>query len=209
MDLRPENIFNNDEYIVIDKARFENFNELNIDLTNKTILELGCGIGNHTEFLLSKNPNKLICIEGREENFLLHKNRFSDNDKVVSILQDLDKTYATDVNFDIIYNYGLLYHLRNPFEFLIDISKINHKDMILETCVELYGYDNKIIESNLSPSQSINGVGSRPNLKILFDKLKDLYEDVFYPKQPNHIAYNFESKYPLKRIVLICKNKLV
>jgi len=206
----PLEIFNNNEYKEADRVRFDNFNELNIDFNDKTILELGSGIGNHTDFILTKNPRKIVSIEGQLCNFeILHK-KFKDNDKVETIHHDLELPYpALSYYFDWVYNYGLLYHLKNPFESIDYLKDLQHTNMILETCIDFSGEENNIEEGN-TPSQALNRIGSRPNKDILFDKLKTIYENVYYPLQPKHEwfdIYNEKKDSLLKRVVIICKNK--
>ena len=197
--LHPLTIFNNDEYNLMDKVRFDNFNTLDIDFKDKTILELGSGIGNHTDFLLSHNPKMILSIEGRPENYQILKDKFKGHKKVITVLHDLEKPFEIiDQSFDWIYNYGLLYHLKNPFEAIDYLKGIDHENMILETCIDISGYENNIIEGN-SPSQALNGIGSRPNMDKLIDKLLTIYQDVQIPKQPKHHYYE-----QFKRIVLIC-----
>ena len=67
--MTSEEIFNDQSYLGFDQVRFDNFNELNIDFKNKKILELGSGIGNHTDFLLTKKPKFIVSVEGLKENF--------------------------------------------------------------------------------------------------------------------------------------------
>jgi hypothetical protein len=206
----PLEIFNNNEYQEVDRVRFDNFNELNLDFNDKIILELGSGIGNHTDFLLTKNPRKIISIEGRFENYQILKEKFKKNDKVEPLYHDLELPYPNlYASFDWIYNYGLLYHLKNPFESIDYLKEIPHKNMILETCIDLYGGENNLEEGD-TPSQALNRIGSRPNKYMLFDKLKTIYENVYYPVQPKHDLYdiyNEENNSLLKRIVIVCENK--
>jgi len=204
--MTPEEVFNDETYLGFDQVRFDNFNELNIDFKNKKILELGSGIGNHTDFLLTKKPKVIVSVEGLKENFDVLEERFKRKKSVFCILHDLENPFTHDWHFDWIYNYGLLYHLKNPFEFVKNLKDINHDNMILETCIEFSGDENILHESN-HQSQSLNGIGSRPNLYRLVEELKKIYSIVFYPKQPDHVWFNIHSVPPpiLKRIVIICK----
>jgi 2-polyprenyl-3-methyl-5-hydroxy-6-metoxy-1,4-benzoquinol methylase len=191
----------------IDNIRFEHFDTLGIDFKDKTILELGAGIGNHTKFLLSKMPKKIIAVEGREDNLEVLAKRFLNDKNITPVLFDLEKTMSfPDEKFDWIYNYGLLYHLKNPFEFIKSLSSINHNAMILETCIELKG-DENVLEEGVHQSQALSGKGSRPNLYKLVDLLKKYYSKVYYPTQPTCGFYDIhhEPAYDLKRIVIICE----
>lgn len=206
----PIEIFNNIEYQEADRVRFDNFNDLKIDFNDKTILELGSGIGNHTDFILTKNPKKIVSIEGQLCNFEILQNKFKKNKKVETIHHDLELPYPnfSDV-FDWVYNYGLLYHLKNPFESIDYLKDLPHRNMVLETCIDLCGGENNLEEGN-TPSQALNRIGSRPNKYMLFDKLKMIYSNVYYPVQPIHEwydIYNEENNALLKRVVIICENK--
>lgn len=203
-----EEPFNTINYKRIDLARFNHFNALNIDFQDKIILELGAGIGNHTEFILSKNPNKIYSIEGREENISILKEKFRNNDKVIAIIADLDKHIPKfDTKIDWIYNYGLLYHLNKPFEFIEKLKSYSHTNMVLETCISLTGETNNVHEHSGS-TQSLNNLGSRPNANLLVEKLKEVYRDVVIPTtMPNHEEFDLSRNIGLKRTVVICRIK--
>lgn len=208
MEMTPKEVFDDVSYVGFDKVRFENFDKLNIDFKNKNILELGSGIGNHTKFLLTKKPKCIVSIEGREDNFEVLKKTIKSK-AVKNVLHDLEKPIPDfDMKFDWIYNYGLLYHLKNPFEFIDNLSKVNHENMILETCIELHGDENNLNEG-VHQSQALSGIGSRPNLYKLVEKLNSIYEQVYYPEQPKHGWFDIHSDPApiLKRIVIICINK--
>lgn len=209
MNTTSKDIFDDEVYLRFDQVRFDNFDTLKIDFKNKNILELGSGIGNHTDFILSKKPKNIVSIEGREENYKLLEEKFKGNKVVKPLLHDLEKPLPTFLKkFDWVYNYGLLYHLKNPFDLIDDLKKLNHSNMILETCIELDGDENNLNEG-AHQSQALNGLGSRPNLYKLIEKLSLIYEKVFYPEQPNHHWFNIHSTPApvLKRIVIICQNK--
>lgn len=209
----PEEIFNETFYKNFDKVRFEHFNTLGIDFKDMRILELGAGIGNHTEFLITKNPKQILAIEGRKENYDILKDRFVKHHGLVAAYQfDLDNDIMFDTQyFDWIYNYGILYHLKKPFDFIKNLSNVPHTNMILETCVELDGDENNLAEGD-TPSQALNRVGSRPNMYKVIDELKKIYEKVTVPEnQPKHQwfdIHNTEIDHVLKRVVIICENKL-
>jgi 2-O-methyltransferase len=214
----PEQIFNDEGYVSFDKVRFEHFDTIGIDFKGKNILELGSGIGNHTKFLMSKKPKFIMSIEGRQDNFNVLKETVKSKNKGIFFtkknisceLLDLENQLPDfGIKFDWIYNYGTLYHLKNPFEFIANLANVNHDNMILESCIELDGDVNNLDEDS-SQSQSLSGIGSRPNLYRLVEELKKIYKDVYYPEQPKHHWFDIHNTVnppTLKRIVIICKNK--
>lgn len=203
------NPFNFDHYKKIDLARFNHFDTLNIDFKDQIVLELGAGIGNHTEFILSKNPKKVYALEGRQENISILTERFKKNKKIVAAVADLDKPMPQfNTMIDWIYNYGLLYHLTKPFDFIDRLKLYPHKNMILETCISLDGETNNVYEPE-DPTQALQNLGSRPNIDILLKKLKEVYQEVFIPpNMPNHSHFDLNSGDTLKRVVVVCSAKI-
>ena len=132
------------------------------------------------------------------------------NDKVVKTLHfDLEKPYPKfNKHFDWVYNYGLLYHLKNPFEALDYLKDLPHSNMILETCFLFDGKENNVFEGEVL-TQAVSGYGSRPNINLVMDKLLEIYDTVLKPTQPSHIWYNKNEsdESVLYRVVIICENK--
>jgi SAM-dependent methyltransferase len=213
----PEQMFNDKKSLDFDNVRFKHFDYMNIYLKDKTVLELGAGIGNHTKFLKEKMPRKIVSVEGRADNLEILKKRFLSPDgktkitptyNVVPVLHDLEKPMSfPDEKFDWIYNYGLLHHLKNPFKFIKSLSSINHDAMVLETRVELTGGEN-VSDEPTHKSNSLKGKCSRPNLDKLIELLKTIYSNVSCSEQqPEHDWYDIHDGYSYgqKRIVIICK----
>ena len=104
---------------------------LGLDLRNKSVLELGAGVGDHTQFWLDRSCN-VLAVEGREENVIEFRKRFP---QVQMTQFDLDSDYWPFDNYQIIYAYGVLYHLKDP------IMSLNHwaagctELLLLETIV--------------------------------------------------------------------------
>src|SRR5437870_2171853 len=105
------NSFSNYWYIRHNQRRQEHLASLNLDLFDKTVLEVGAGIGDHSSFWVDRSC-KLLITEARIENLNLIKERFPD-EQVQQL--NLDDHYLPDNlgHFDIVYCYGLLYHLKN------------------------------------------------------------------------------------------------
>ena len=61
-----DNNFFDARYQLHNIARLSHLNDLNLDLDNKSVLELGAGIGDHTLFYLYRG-GQVTPIEGRQE----------------------------------------------------------------------------------------------------------------------------------------------
>ncbi|RXJ85290.1 FkbM family methyltransferase [Arcobacter sp. CECT 8985] len=191
MNKKPEDQFKSNHYQRHNEARFNHLESLSIDFNDKTVLELGAGIGDHTEFLLSLGVKNITSLEGRKENFDILQERFKSNEKVKPLLYNLDLDSHNNLNekFDIVYCYGLLYHISKPKELIEFLAEHTKEILLLETCVsyESNNASNIVEEDKESFSQSVTGYGCRPARNWLFDELKKNYEYVYMPiTQPDH-----------------------
>src|ERR1700737_4192659 len=76
-------------------------------------------------------------------------------------------------SFDVIYCYGVLYHLRTPAEAIDFIAAHCSGLLLLETCVS-FGSEldpHLVNEHPDKPSQAISGVGCRPTRNWVFTEL--------------------------------------
>ena len=77
-----------------------------INISNKTILEIGPGTGNLTSYILKKNPKKLFVIEKDYELSRGLKNKF--NDKITVINDDVLKIDETKLFKEVVTVFGNL-----------------------------------------------------------------------------------------------------
>lgn len=192
-------------------ARLKHLDSLGLDLYNKSVIEFGAGIGDHTYFYLLKNC-EVFSTDARPELVEMIQRRFGNKTMVLNIENEIDKIYMLP-KFDIIHCYGILYHINNPEEFLRAL-KGKGSLLLLETCVssDFVIDDNYIVDENKSSStQAISGKGSRPTRGWIYNLLKEIYPFVYIPKtQPDHPEFpkdwTIDFKNPredLKRAVFI------
>lgn len=177
--------------------RQEHLASLGLDLHDRAVLEVGAGVGDHTTFFLDRGCT-VLSTEPRPENCEI----FSETMKQY-LIEGYDKVrnchlYQGDVEslhnaikepFDIIYCYGLLYHVENPAEVLAILARYCRGLFLLETCVSYGDHEsvNPISEPQSDPSQSFHGNGCRPTRPWIFNRLKTLFPQVYVPKtQPAH-----------------------
>ncbi|MBN1881348.1 MAG: class I SAM-dependent methyltransferase [Deltaproteobacteria bacterium] len=183
------NPFERAHYQKINNARMEHLLSLNLPIEGRSVLELGAGIGDLSPFFIDRAHDILI-IEGRSENIDILQKRYEKSEfPHVDIVQmDLDWAGREDIDgYDIVFCYGLLYHLKDPIKFLDWVVVHCNQYMILETCVSTCGDVNNLSENKGDITQSLNGIGCRPGRRWLFEELKKRFRYVYTPyTQPNH-----------------------
>jgi len=164
-------------------------------------------MGDHTSFFLGRSC-EVVATEGRLQNIEILRSRYPD---IETIQLDLDTSdLKIDREFDIVYCYGLLYHLQKPNQAIEFMASSCQNMLLLETCVS-FGEEEAINfceEQADFPSQAISGNGCRPTRKWLYNQLKQYFEFVYMPMtQPNHeqfpIDWTLYSSETLTRSVFI------
>ena len=185
----PVNVFQSDDYQRHNQRRLEHLASLRLNLGHQTVLEVGAGIGDHTQFFLDRQC-QVTSLEARADNLAILQARFP---QVQAILLDLDAPDANDSAglplFDIVYCYGLLYHLAQPAAGLQWMAQHCQHLLLLETCVQVGEAEqiNLCSENIADPTQSFSGQGCRPSRSWVYGQLKQHFEFVYLPTtQPNH-----------------------
>lgn len=178
--------FTNDEYQRHNRRRQEHLASLALPLVNKTVLEVGAGIGDHTSFFLDRQC-RVTVTDARDENLNCVRSRFP---SVESRVIDLEKDTPSDLlPHDIVYAYGVIYHLSEPGHTLARIADLTAEILLIETCVSFGAHEavNPIFENTVDPTQAAHGIGCRPTRLWLFNALKRLLPYVYVPlTQPWH-----------------------
>jgi hypothetical protein len=193
----PTKAFLSYHYLRHNQRRQEHLASLGLDIAGSTVLEVGAGIGDHTSFFLDRGC-QVVSTEARPENLKILHARYSDLE--VRHL-DLDCPHDTGINglFDIVYCYGLLYHLKKPNEAIEFMAHHCRRMLLLETCVSFDGGEsiNLCREPVENPTQSASGQGCRPTRKWVFSHLKRHFEFVYMPiTQPNHEEFPLDWTVP-------------
>jgi hypothetical protein len=150
------------------------------------VLEIGAGIGDHTSFFLDRGC-KVTATDARPENIAIIARRFPD---IQTTVFDLDGPVPESlVPHEVVYAYGILYHLRNPLAALGVMASLCSNMLLLETCVS-YGEEaviNPVSEDSADVTQSVWGQGCRPTRAWVFQALHGLFPYVYLTRtQPWH-----------------------
>ena len=181
-------------YMRHNQRRQEHLATLGLDLRDQSVLELGAGVGDHTTFFLDRNC-RVVSVEARVENcrFFLDSFRSAGyKGKVELEIVHCDVEHLADqiqANFDIVYCYGLLYHLEDPAACIEAMADRCTGTLLLETMVS-FGEEeaiNPVTERQDAVTQSAHGRGCRPTRPWIFARLGERFEHVYVPRtQPAH-----------------------
>lgn len=182
-------VFDYSESLKINDARLSHLASLGLALNNKTVLEVGSGIGLLTYFFEDRNCS-VVSIDARLEN--VNENLRRHPNRKVS-LADLNIKNSLDVfgKFDVVFCYGVLYHTPDPAQVIADMASVCNGMLLIETCV--WSCDNGLantVKEGPYLDQSICGVGCRPARDWLFSELCKYFPFVYVSAgQPDHVEF--------------------
>lgn len=181
----------------VHKARMEHLESLQLDLTGKRVLEVGAGIGLLTEFFEKKNCS-ILSIEGREENVKEFQRKFPHR-RIEQL--DLETDCLPQEEFDIVFAYGILYHLTIPEKVLEKLSSVCKEVILLDACICLGDtIDVILVKEPPSMNQSLRGMGCRPTRPWVMDKLKKYWGYAYVSRtQPRHYESELNWIIPILR----------
>ena len=127
------NAFQGAYYQQHNHARQQHLASLDLPIQGRSVLELGAGIGDHTDFFLQRECH-VLASDAREEVIAAFKNRYP---LVPAHVLDLDNPPERYFHADIVYAYGILYHLKSPAKSIEWMARHANELLLLETCVQL------------------------------------------------------------------------
>jgi hypothetical protein len=196
------NQFHNQHYRSHNSARLHHLASLNLPLSDRSVLEPGAGIGDHTLFYLERGCH-VTAIEPRPENcaaFRKHLERVTPGASARWQLIQGDVYQADTLGaFNIIHCYGLLYHLAKPGPALRMLAAHCDDILVLETCVSFGDepLENIVFEPKEDLSQAVEGIGSRPTRPWVWRVLQECFPHVYTTAtQPNHPEFPTDWRRP-------------
>lgn len=106
-----------------------------VDLSQQTVLEIGCFEGIHT-ISLCKLAKEVIAIDSRIENVVktMIRSNFFDCYPKVSVCNVEEKGHLFDaLKADFCHHFGVLYHLKNPISHILALGKNIKNGIFLDT----------------------------------------------------------------------------
>jgi 2-polyprenyl-3-methyl-5-hydroxy-6-metoxy-1,4-benzoquinol methylase len=218
--------FQSRNYQAINTARLRHLSGLPINLKNQSVLELGSGPGDITALFLDQNCC-ITSIDARPENIREASLRHQPSKQWNGFVYELPQIISPfKTSYDIVIAYGILYHLEDPLSLLRAVAAMQPRNFVLETCVtpetaprlgpqqQLYPL-HRCSELATDGSQSVTGVGCRPDRRWLWKTLQTLFDYVYCcTHQPHHPEFplNWRSDaisnvQGLTRMIFICSSE--
>jgi 2-polyprenyl-3-methyl-5-hydroxy-6-metoxy-1,4-benzoquinol methylase len=199
----PAGVFHAPFYIRHNQRRLEHLASLGLDLVNKTVLEPGAGMGDHSLFYLDRGCT-VTSLEPRAENIESLRSNISSSltsakNKQVLVEGDVSALAGMAETFDVVHSYGLLYHLSDPAKSISLFAARCRGLLCLETCVSM-GKEfslNPVAEPFENPTQAFEGTGCRPTRPWVMRELKKYFQFVYVPRtQPAHDEFPLDWSKP-------------
>ena len=167
----------------INRARLAHLQSLGLPLEGKRVLDVGCGVGHLAQFFL-RHGCEVVCVDGREENIVSLRARYPGLEGHVADVQT--DPLARFGKFDVVFCYGLLYHLANPLAGLHNLASVCQELLLLETLVcdhsqpILY-----LVDEPKTYNQALDFLACRPSPSYVTMALNRVgFPYVYAPEQP-------------------------
>jgi SAM-dependent methyltransferase len=193
-ETRPEGggieCFDTDAAQRINRARLDHLASLGLPLDGCTVLEVGAGVGHLTSFFVDRGC-RIVATEARVENVAELRRRLPTVDVRPA---DVEEKLTALGRFDVVFCYGLLYHLENPLRALRNMAEICDQFLLIETMV----CDSRLAvmrleDETLSVNQALRGLAHRPSPAYLATALNRVGFDHVYlaTDPPDYPDYHF------------------
>jgi len=187
----PPPLFDQPFYEAITEARLAHLATLELPIEGRSVIDIGCGIGRLSEFFAERRC-EVLCVDGRQENISRLREVYPGRRAAVV---DVEQDSLTELGeHDIVFCYGLLYHLADPFAFIRRAAGICRETMLIETCVvdaleELV----LLVEDPDDATQALSRIASRPSPSFVSAALRSSgLEHVYLPRErPRHPDFQY------------------
>ena len=174
----------------INVARLEHLASLGLPLTGRTVLEVGAGVGRLTGFFTS-HACRVLATEARPGNVMVIQQR---TPEAAVIRADVEESLKGLGGFEVVFCYGLLYHLENPLRALRNMAAVCDDLLLLETIVcDARAPVLRLDDETKAVSQALRGVAHRPSPSYLALALNRVGFEYVYgaTTPPAHRDYEF------------------
>lgn len=183
-------VFDTPGAVALNAARMTHLESLGLQLQGKRVLDLGCGVG-HLGIRLQQMGCSVVCVDGRPQNIESLRER---SPQLESHVGDVEQDLSRFGRFDIVFSYGLLYHLENPLQSIRNMAAVCGDLLLLETMVSDHTLPVVRIEDESTDfNQAMAGLAGRPTPHYVVLGLNRAgFEFVYAPvTPPEHEDFRF------------------
>jgi SAM-dependent methyltransferase len=182
--------FDTDAALHINEARLTHLASLDLPLDGRRVLELGAGVGRLTGFFIDRGCS-VVVTEARAENVDELRRRLPTVDVAEA---DVEESLENLGSFDVVFCYGLLYHLENPLRALRNMAAVCTDLLLIETMVcDARVPVLRLEDETKAVNQALRGLAHRPSPSYLALALNRVGFDHVYAAThpPDHHDYRF------------------
>jgi len=177
----------------INEARVDHLASLGLPIEGRSVLDVGCGVGHLAQFFV-KRGCRVTCVDARSENIAQLRSLYPGLQAHEANVE-VDRLAAFG-EFDIVFCYGLLYHLENPVRGLRNLAEACSDLLLLESVISdcALPASRLIDEPASAANQAMGGLGCRPTPAFIVMTLNRVgFPYVYAPlKAPHHPDFEFE-----------------
>ncbi|MGI8608648.1 MAG: class I SAM-dependent methyltransferase [Candidatus Dormibacteria bacterium] len=189
-----EPLFDQPFYVEVTEARLRHLDWMRLTLAGKSVADIGCGIGRLSQFFADQGAD-VTCVDGRAENIEILKRDYPGR---IAHVIDVETDRLLDIgSFDVVFCYGLLYHLADPLGFLRRAEKICGETMILETKIVDYQSPQLLLIREFDdPTMGLHHVACRPSSAYIAACLRHVgMSHVYNPARlPDHADFRYRRR---------------
>ena len=186
--------FDTPEAQAINHARMEHLDTLGLLIEGRRVLDVGAGVGHLAQYFLRKGC-EVVCVDAREENIASMAGRYPGLKGVVLDVET--EPLARLGRFEVVFCYGLFYHLENPLAAVRDMASVCDALLLLETVVTDHHLPLlQLDEETFTLSQALRGLGCRPSPSYVVLAITAAGFDYIYgpTRPPDHEDFQFAWK---------------
>jgi len=190
--------FETPEAQAINKARLDHLDSLGLPLDGRTVLDVGSGPGHLAQYFVARGCD-VLSTDAREENVRRLQELYPGH-QADTIDVERDSLDALG-RFDVVFCYGLLYHLESPVLALRKLASVCDDLLLVETMV----CDSplpvlRLEDEYLSLNQALRGIAHRPSpawVAMVLDRI-GMHNVYLAAEPPAHPDYRFDRLHGLE-----------
>jgi len=183
--------FDTDAAEAINRARMGHLESLGLAIDGKAVLDVGSGVGHLAQFFVGRGC-RVVSVDARAGNIDSLRARYPGLE--ARVLDVENEPLGMLGRFDIVFCYGLLYHLENPLAALRNIASVCDGLLLLETIVCDHAEPVlALVDESVVSNQALSGLGGRPSPAFVTMALNRVgFPHVYAPREPpDHPEFRF------------------